>query len=66
VTRRLWLRISTIDLDYDVILLSCVMQVKVNPEYTVAELDYNNNAAICKLVYSGGSVNVSNCVLGRG
>lgn len=43
-----------------------VFKVKVNPEYTVAELDYNNNAAICKLVYSGGSVNVSNCVLGRG
>lgn len=43
-----------------------VFKVHINPEFLVAELDYNNNAAICDLVYSGFDVRVYNCVLGRG
>ena len=41
-------------------------QVNVNPDYVIAELDYNNNAAICDMVYSGVDIQVTNCVLGRG
>lgn len=43
-----------------------VFKVHINPEFLVAELDYNNNAAICDMVYSGFDVRVFNCVLGRG
>ena len=42
------------------------VQVNINPEYTVGELDYNNNAATCNLRYTGNDVTVSNCLLGRG
>jgi len=43
-----------------------VLKVNINPNYSVAELEYNNNAAICDMYYSGVNVRVTNCTLGRG
>ncbi|ESO09664.1 hypothetical protein HELRODRAFT_183983 [Helobdella robusta] len=41
-------------------------KMKVNPEYHVGELDFDNNAVLCDLGYLGGSIKVSNCKLARG
>ena len=40
-----------------------VSQMEVNPEFRVAELDYNNNVARCDVNYSGFTLYVSNCVV---
>ena len=41
-------------------------QVHINPEFKVAELDYQNNAVTCDLEYTGYTVIVSNCINGPG
>lgn len=41
-------------------------KMNVNPEYRVAELDFNNNAVLCDLVYTGSKATASNCKLTRG
>lgn len=41
------------------------MQVSINPEYKMAEISYDNNAAICDLVYTQTFAAVTNCTLGR-
>lgn len=41
-------------------------KMKVNPEYLVGELDYDNNAVFCNINYTGSRVFASNCKLSRG
>lgn len=40
-------------------------QVAVNPEFKVAEMSFDNNAAICELIYGESSAWVGNCSLAR-
>ena len=40
-----------------------IFQMHVNPDYNVAELNFNNNLARCDLKYTGTSVRVRNCVI---
>ncbi|GFT61920.1 lysyl oxidase homolog 2A [Nephila pilipes] len=40
-------------------------KVSINPEFKVAELNYDNNAAVCNLYYNAVSVRVFNCTLQR-
>ncbi|XP_042217077.1 lysyl oxidase homolog 2-like isoform X2 [Homarus americanus] len=40
-------------------------KVAVNPEYKVAEKSFDNNAAVCELIYSETSAWVGNCSLAR-
>ncbi|XP_018336928.1 lysyl oxidase homolog 2B [Agrilus planipennis] len=39
------------------------MKVAVNPEFKVPEMNYENNAAVCQLIYSGTYVAITNCKL---
>lgn len=41
------------------------LKVSINPEYKMAEISYDNNAAICDLVYTQTFAAVTNCTLGR-
>ncbi|ESO09287.1 hypothetical protein HELRODRAFT_73641 [Helobdella robusta] len=43
-----------------------IFKVHINPEFKIAELDFSNNAVTCVLYYSGSSVNLNSCKLGRG
>lgn len=40
-------------------------KVSINPEFKVAELNYDNNAALCTLYYNAVSARVFNCTLTR-
>lgn len=40
-------------------------QVAVNPEFKVAEKSFDNNAAVCELIYKETSAWVGNCSLTR-
>ncbi|GIX75534.1 lysyl oxidase homolog 2A [Caerostris extrusa] len=40
-------------------------KVSINPEFKVAELNYDNNAAVCNLYYNAVSVRIFNCTLQR-
>lgn len=40
-------------------------QVAVNPEFKVGEMSFDNNAAICRLLYTGTFATVHGCVMGR-
>ena len=38
-----------------------ILQLEVNPEFLVAELNYDNNVAHCNLWYSGYQAKLSKC-----
>ncbi|KAG8187339.1 hypothetical protein JTE90_011701 [Oedothorax gibbosus] len=40
-------------------------KVSINPEFKVAELNYDNNAAVCTLYYNSVSATIRNCTLQR-
>ncbi|XP_055926168.1 lysyl oxidase homolog 2-like isoform X1 [Argiope bruennichi] len=40
-------------------------KVSINPEFKVAELNYDNNAAVCNMFYNAVSVRIFNCTLQR-
>lgn len=40
-------------------------KLSINPEFKVAELNYDNNAAVCTLYYNAVSVRMLNCTLQR-
>lgn len=40
-------------------------KVAVNPEFKVGEMSYENNAAICRLLYTETFATVHSCVMGR-
>ncbi|XP_076295127.1 lysyl oxidase homolog 3A [Lasioglossum baleicum] len=40
-------------------------KVAVNPEFKVGEMSFDNNAAICRLLYTGSFATVHGCVMGR-
>ncbi|CAL1291576.1 unnamed protein product [Larinioides sclopetarius] len=40
-------------------------KVSINPEFKVAELNYDNNAAVCTMYYNAVSVRMLNCTLQR-
>ncbi|XP_017044917.1 lysyl oxidase homolog 3B [Drosophila ficusphila] len=42
-----------------------VLKIAINPEFKVAEMNYDNNAAICDLIYTENFARVQNCRLGR-
>lgn len=44
-------------------LVVALLQVEVNPDFLVAELDFDNNVARCDLWYSGYAVKLMNCRL---
>ena len=41
-------------------------QIHINPNYRIAELDFNNNAVTCNFEYTGVEARASNCRVGRG
>lgn len=41
------------------------LKVSINPEYKMAEMSYDNNAAVCDLIYTQTYAAVTNCTLGR-
>lgn len=41
------------------------LQVSVNPEFKVAEMSYDNNSAVCKLLYTETYARVYDCELQR-
>ena len=41
------------------------LQVAVNPELKLGEMSFDNNAAICKLLYTGTFAKVHSCIMGR-
>lgn len=41
------------------------LKVAVNPEYKVGEISYDNNAAICRLLYTETFATVHSCIVGR-
>lgn len=41
------------------------LKVSINPEFKVAELNYDNNAAVCTLYYNTVSARLFNCTLQR-
>ncbi|CAH1784682.1 unnamed protein product [Owenia fusiformis] len=43
-----------------------LFKLNVNPQYLVAELDYDNNAVLCNFDYSGHSVSLYNCTIEHG
>lgn len=43
---------------------SC-FQVAVNPEFKVGEMSFDNNAAICRLLYTETFATVHSCIMGR-
>lgn len=40
-------------------------QVAVNPEFKVGEMSFDNNAAICRLLYTETFATVHSCIMGR-
>ncbi|XP_033219227.1 lysyl oxidase homolog 3A-like isoform X3 [Belonocnema kinseyi] len=40
-------------------------KVAVNPEFKVGEMSFDNNAAVCHLLYTGTSASVHSCVMAR-
>lgn len=44
---------------------SYVLKIAINPEFKVAEMSYDNNAAICDLFYADNYARVDNCRLTR-
>ncbi|XP_076046099.1 lysyl oxidase-like 2 isoform X1 [Oratosquilla oratoria] len=40
-------------------------KLSINPQFKVGEITYDNNAAICELIYSDQSAWLGNCLLGR-
>ncbi|XP_017096513.2 LOW QUALITY PROTEIN: lysyl oxidase homolog 3A [Drosophila bipectinata] len=44
---------------------SYVLKIAINPEFKVAEMSFDNNAAICDLIYTENLARVLNCQLGR-
>ncbi|XP_012136331.2 lysyl oxidase homolog 3A isoform X2 [Megachile rotundata] len=42
-----------------------VFKVAVNPEFKVGEMSFDNNAAICRLLYTETFATVHSCVMGR-
>lgn len=42
-----------------------IFQVGVNPELKVGEMSFDNNAAICRLLYTESFATVHSCVMGR-
>ncbi|XP_011871663.1 PREDICTED: lysyl oxidase homolog 3 [Vollenhovia emeryi] len=41
------------------------LKVAVNPDFKIGEMSYENNAAICGMLYTETSVTVHNCKMGR-
>lgn len=41
------------------------LQLAVNPEFKVGEMSFDNNAAVCELIYSETTAWVGNCSLAR-
>lgn len=41
------------------------MQVSVNPEFKVPEMSYDNNSAVCKLLYTESFARVYDCKMQR-
>ena len=39
------------------------LQMEINPEFRVAELDFENNVARCDVHYTGNAIDVTNCVV---
>ncbi|CAG9760152.1 unnamed protein product [Ceutorhynchus assimilis] len=39
------------------------IKVSINPEYKIAEMDYQNNAAMCDFIYTASFGAISNCAL---
>lgn len=44
---------------------SYILKIAINPEFKVAEMSYDNNAAICDLLYAENYARVDNCRLAR-
>ncbi|KOX72728.1 Lysyl oxidase like protein 2B [Melipona quadrifasciata] len=42
-----------------------IFKVAVNPEFKVGEMSFDNNAAICRLLYTESFAAVHSCVMGR-
>ncbi|XP_068144601.1 lysyl oxidase homolog 2B [Drosophila tropicalis] len=42
-----------------------ILKIAINPEFKVAEMSYDNNAAICDLIYTENYAHVVNCRLAR-
>ncbi|CAL7937931.1 unnamed protein product [Xylocopa violacea] len=42
-----------------------IFKVAVNPEFKVGEMSFDNNAAICRLLYTESFATVHSCVMGR-
>ncbi|XP_022186790.1 lysyl oxidase homolog 3 [Nilaparvata lugens] len=40
-------------------------KVSINPEFKVPEMRFDNNAAVCKMYYSGSSININDCNIQR-
>lgn len=44
---------------------SYTLKIAINPEFKVAEMNFDNNAAICNLLYTDTYARVDNCRLVR-
>ncbi|XP_077507111.1 lysyl oxidase homolog 2-like isoform X1 [Amblyomma americanum] len=42
-----------------------MLKVSINPDFKLAEISYDNNAAVCDLIYTQTYAAVTNCTLGR-
>ncbi|KYM87355.1 Lysyl oxidase like protein 3 [Atta colombica] len=42
-----------------------ILKVAVNPEFKVGEMSFDNNAAICRLLYTETFATVHSCIMGR-
>lgn len=54
-----WVDISELDVG------TYTMTVAINPDFKVPEMNYDNNAAVCTLVYTEQYARVTNCKLTR-
>lgn len=54
-----WVDISEIDTG------SYILKIAVNPEFKVAEMSFDNNAAVCNLLYTDTYARVDGCRLSR-
>lgn len=54
-----WVDISELDTG------SYILKISVNPEFKVAEMSFDNNAAVCNLLYTDTYARVDGCRLAR-
>lgn len=59
------LRLSETSISKERLIEIDIFQVGVNPELKVGEMSFDNNAAICRLLYTESFATVHSCVMGR-